>query len=468
MMKAWFVAGALALGGCGVSFEGDDGAPLELERTKSALQNNEALSNVLGAHATFSTTGTLSTSGPFFQELGTNGRRCDVCHQPDQGFTITPSRIALRFARSLGNDPLFRVVDGAVSPLANVSTFAAKRQAYELLLTRGLIRVGIGIPEGAEFDLVDVDDPAGYASAQELSLFRRPLPATNLRFNAVVMWDGRESRHGQSFDASLRSQAVNATRGHAETSVAPSAAQQRQIVDFEIALHTAQVRDNVAGSLYDPTQGILGGPMPLASQPFYVGINSAVGDSRTAAAHDARVFTLFDGWPTTPTDGSEAAERRAAIARGQRIFNEKPVSIRNTPGINDDPALGSPTELIGTCGTCHNAPNVGSGSEGLFLNVRVATPGRAVNAMPLYTLRNRQTGQEVQTTDPGRALITGKWADIQRFKVPGLRGLAARAPYFHDGRALTLEDLVDFYDGYLRLSLTAQEQADLVAFLSAL
>ncbi len=46
---------------------------------------------------------------------------------------------------------------------------------------------------GAEFELVAVDDPYGHASAQDLSLFRRPLPATNLKFLSTVMWDGRET-----------------------------------------------------------------------------------------------------------------------------------------------------------------------------------------------------------------------------------------------------------------------------------
>jgi hypothetical protein len=56
-----------------------------------------------------------------------------------------------------------------------------------MLLTKGLIRVGIGVPSNAEFELIEVDDPYGYASAIELSLFRRPLPTTNLPFLATVM-----------------------------------------------------------------------------------------------------------------------------------------------------------------------------------------------------------------------------------------------------------------------------------------
>jgi len=62
-----------------------------------------------------------------------------------------------------------------------------------MLLDKGLIRVGIGIPRDAEFELIAADDPYRYASAAELSLFRRPLPATNLKFLTAVMWDGRET-----------------------------------------------------------------------------------------------------------------------------------------------------------------------------------------------------------------------------------------------------------------------------------
>ena len=44
--------------------------------------------------------------------------------------------------------------------------------------------------------------------------------------------------------------------------------------------------------------------------------------------------------------------------------------------------------------------------------------------MPLYTFRNNTTGEVIKTTDPGRALITGKWKHMNVFKGPILRGLA--------------------------------------------
>jgi cytochrome c peroxidase len=88
--------------------------------------------------------------------------------------------------------------------------------------------------------------------------------------------------------------------------------------------------------------------------------------------------------------------------------------------------------------------------------------------MPLYTLRNKLTLQTVQTTDPGRALITGKWKDIGRFKGPILRALATRAPYFHNGSAQDLPAVVDFYDQRFQIGFTEQEKNDLVAFLRTL
>jgi cytochrome c peroxidase len=88
--------------------------------------------------------------------------------------------------------------------------------------------------------------------------------------------------------------------------------------------------------------------------------------------------------------------------------------------------------------------------------------------LPLYTLRNLQTGQIRRTTDPGRALLTGKWKDIGKFKGPVLRGLAARAAYFHNGFAADLMQAVDFYDTRFSIGFTDEEKADLVAFLEAL
>jgi cytochrome c peroxidase len=157
---------------------------------------------------------------------------------------------------------------------------------------------------------------------------------------------------------------------------------------------------------------------------------------------------------------------KASIARGQTIFNSKPISITGVAGLND--AVGGP--IVGTCGTCHDAFNVGNHSVSAPLNIGVAdlTNPLGVGYLPVIALRNSTTGATIQTTDPARALITGKWADIGKVKGPILRGLASRAPYFHNGSANTLSDVVNFYDQRFGIGLTAQEKADLAAFLAAL
>src|SRR5579864_5308438 len=113
-----------------------------------------AFRNASGAAATYSTKGSIDLTNPFFQVLGTNGRSCVTCHEPADGWTVTPPGIRARFEATAGTDPIFRTNDGSVSPNADVSTLEARLVAYNMLLSKGLIRVGIGIPNNAEFDLV--------------------------------------------------------------------------------------------------------------------------------------------------------------------------------------------------------------------------------------------------------------------------------------------------------------------------
>lgn len=447
--------------------------------------------NASGFAATFSVTGSIDTGSPFFQSLGTNGRSCSSCHQESEGWSVTPAGIRARFQASHGTDPIFRLNDGANSPNANVATESARLSAYSMLLNRGLIRVGIGMPAGAEFELVNADDPYGYASAQELSLFRRPLPSTNLKFLSTVMWDAREtfkdpassecilgtSTCFASIHFDLADQSNAATLGHAQGAQPLSQAQREAIVAFETSLFTAQIFDNDAKRL--TAHDAKGGPKQLSRQPFYFGINDVVdGDYRTHAPFDPNVFKLYGNWNRAhvgneadddendgAAGGRDVVSARLAVARGEVLFNTKPITITGVKGINDD--LNAPI-FHGTCTTCHDTPGSGNHSIPAPLDIGLADATRRTPDMPLYTIRNRTTGQVIQTTDPGRALHTGKWKDIGRFKGPILRALAARAPYFHNGLAKDLGSAVDFYNERFSIGITDREKADLVAFLQTL
>ena len=65
-------------------------------------------------------------------------------------------------------------------------------------------------------------------------------------------------------------------------------------------------------------------------------------------------------------------------------------------------------------------------------------------------------------------MITGLWKDVGRLKGPVLRGLSSRAPYFHNGSAGSLDDVVTYYDKRFKIGFTPQERRDLVAFLGTL
>jgi hypothetical protein len=469
-----------------------------------------------GAFTTVSSQGFIDLGNEFFQDLGSNGRRCVSCHLPTAGWTVTPAQLRAVFDATdggalddgFGLGAVFRTNDGSNSPGADVSTLARRRTAYSMLLTRGLIRVGLPVPASAEFELVAVDDPYHFASAAELSLFRRPLPTANLKFDSTVMWDGRETVPGAPVPSDLATQASDATTGHAQ-GMPLTAAQRASIVQFELALTSAQIFDTHARDLDD--RGARGGPDEIHLQDFYIGINDNFGDSKTRAAFSPVVFNLFDRWANIGRDDHSCDARhdhgrgygygngyghdnhgrcrcqdskhgngyghgrddrrdeaRRAIARGQAIFNTHKISISGVSGINDEAAFGKPATLTGTCTSCHNTPNGGNHSVVAPLNIGLVDEARRTADMPLYTLRNKTTHEIVKVTDPGRAMISGKWAHIGRFKGPMLRNLAVRAPYFHNGLADDLEAVVDFYDTRFHIGFTRQQRSDLVAFLRAL
>jgi cytochrome c peroxidase len=443
--------------------------------------------NGSGAAATFADAGFIDTGNPFFKPFG-NGRSCASCHQQDDAWSLTPRSVQAMFNATDGSDPLFMPVDGANSPLADVSSVDARRAAYNMLLNKAVIRVGQGIPANAEFELVKADDPYNYASSKELSLFRRPLPAANLKFLAAVMWDGRETyqdphssicfsgstRCYGPLDYNLGSQAAHAVTGHAQAAQGLTPDEQAAIVRFEKGLFTAQLYDNDAGLLTGA--GGTGGPLALSKTDFYFGINDAgAGDYHTKAAFTPFAMNLYDAWNTAstnladpdtpPSRAASVTAARQAIARGQVLFNTRQFDMTGVAGLNDDFKI---TVVKGTCTTCHNAPNAGSHPTPLVFNIGLSDAARRTADMPLYTLKNKATGDIMQTMDPGVALQTGKWQDVGRFKIPTLRALAARPPYFHDGSAATLADVVSFYNQRFNIGFTPQEMADLTAFLKAL
>ena len=89
-------------------------------------------------------------------------------------------------------------------------------------------------------------------------------------------------------------------------------------------------------------------------------------------------------------------------------------------------------------------------------------------AVPGASAQDRARGAIARGEGTFNNRPTGKWTDVGRFKTPNLRGLAAPAPYVHDGSAPDLDAVVRFYERRFQMGLTPQEAADLGAFLRAI
>src|SRR5882724_3531148 len=98
---------------------------------------------------------TDTTKNAFFEDIGTNSRRCVTCHQASDAWSVTPKHIQARFAASRGTDPIFRPNDGSGCPTQDTSTEDARREAYSLLLNKGLIRIELPVPANAEFTVMN-------------------------------------------------------------------------------------------------------------------------------------------------------------------------------------------------------------------------------------------------------------------------------------------------------------------------
>jgi cytochrome c peroxidase len=214
------------------------------------------------------------------------------------------------------------------------------------------------------------------------------------------------------------------------------------------------------------------------------------------------VFTDFAAFAQA-TGSSAQIAKRESIARGEAIFDTRAFAISNVPGLNDvtGPPDGSKPSSIGTCSTCHNNMNVGNDT---FLDPKrtdvmdngsnvlppssdfpvfafycpiapFGSPGHMnFFSNPVQSAYCQQlpgsptTCNEFDTTDPGEGLADGECNDLGKFKVPVLRGLASRAPFFHGGNVATMIDLVNFYDKRFSIGLSAKDKTDLVNFLNTL
>jgi hypothetical protein len=427
---------------------------------------------------------------PFFTPLGSNGRACVTCHQPAYGMSFSAEAARELWRRTNGKDPLFAAIDGSNCP--DQPQELAK--SHSLLLNRGLIRVFLPIPKNVEFRIEVVSDPAGCntspthglkSATPMVSVYRRPRMAANLKYvtnggPALVLklggladTDPATGRPvGMNFmadarEATLATQARSAAIGHIQAK-SITEEQLRRIVDFESQVYVAQISDRTAGNLVEP-----GGPATLGPK--------AMADHRPGVLGDNDydpVFLFFDSWKKS---GSTAREQvRASIARGSDIFMFRQFWLRDATHINSI-GLGNP--LKRTCATCHNAQMTGQDLSAGWVDLGTTNYPRwtepplysDAQELPVFKVTCKATaqphpylGRVIYTTDPGRALISGRCVDVGSIVMQQFRGLSARAPYFSNGSAKNLRELVDYYDRRFDMKLTEIDKQDLINFLGVL
>jgi cytochrome c peroxidase len=181
--------------------------------------------------------------------------------------------------------------------------------------------------------------------------------------------------------------------------------------------------------------------------------------------------------------GDARSTARESIARGHDVFFYRTFWIKDAMHLNTV-GLGNPVKR--TCATCHGMHMTGMDTANGWMDIGTTnlpwateTPqspwAKQAPEMPLFKLTCDKSvaphpflGRVIYTQDPGRALITGRCNDIGTIVMQQFRGLAARAPYFSNGSARDLRELVDFYDRRFNIQYSEQEKQDLVHFLSVL
>jgi hypothetical protein len=453
--------------------------------------------NANGTVTTLSLAGPVETRNhPFFTSLGSNGRACVTCHQPADGMSISVTTIQHRWQATEGKDPLFAAIDGSDCP----SLGQQLASSHSLLLQRGLFRIARPWPPRdaagkvitPEFKIEVIRDPTHcnldpvyglHSKNPTVSVYRRTRPATNLKYLTAVGFPFEpktglplplDPETGQqvsgnilsdSRDPTLRAQAMDAMRVHLQVMGDPDAAQIAQIIAFESEIYTAQSTDKKGGKL--DGAGAKGGPATLASVQA-----GALQYSREPIWQEFLPWS--DATSLVLADSEEQRQFRASVARGADVFVNRSFLISDSAGITN---MGFGNPVRNGCAFCHNMQRTGMDVAPGQIDIGITNSPFAESStnMPLFRLTcgpnfapHPHLGAVVFSQDPGYALTTGRCRDIGKITAQQMRALAARPPYFSDGSAKTIREIVDYYDRRYRIGYTEQEKQDLTNLMSVL
>jgi cytochrome c peroxidase len=342
------------------------------------------------------------------ETFGGNGRTCRTCHSKKTG-TFSPEEALARLAED-PNDPLF-LHDGLDDGLAGTTR----------ITEHATVRIEIPLPP----DVMLADDPT-----RRSVILNRGTPTTmdTPALDRFLMYDTREPN--------LQRQAFNAIHGHAQNTREPTALELDLIKEFQQT------------------------------------------DSRFFSSQALQDFANGGPPPQLPPGTTDSEQR------GRAMFDNVPFDGVTTRGL---------------CNTCHSGPMLnqfapdnpfGGPPGGRRGGIGIEERNLIGNPVYSFVVTNPDGSTVIiNTPDPGAMLTTpvpgpppgsgfpspprAFFANL--FKIPSLWGVKDTAPYFHDNSAKTLEDVADHYAFFFLTSpsttgfmFTAQDQADMVAFLKLL
>jgi cytochrome c peroxidase len=361
---------------------GDEAAQLggilrEIEREDSSLTGNDKKKALKGA---------INFFMPF---PGGNGRSCATCHNPQDGFSLSPATVEARWRRLQrarrinpnADDPLFRSIDADDGD-----------QDFTLLRTRALIKVRAPLPDRVRM----TDDP----TATHVTLSRAVPPLNMLKHTAPYQQD-RTAK-------TLEEQALGAVNAHMEPTVQPTEEFLETVAEFQRHIFSSAKVKKLSNAID------AGGTLPDIDPPL--------------TAFERRGKERFDFFCAKCHGGPSQVQNLE-----NRIFppfdgSSNPVSLNVV--VSNPPPTGFPI-----------SPIQGPGFDLPTQRLTVSLPNG--------------TSVVLVSSDPGTVLTDVKALEtvggnqvFNRFDIPQLRGINKTAPYFHDHRAKTLEEVVKHYQQF--------------------
>ncbi len=361
----------------------------ELVAVLRELESDEALA---GGDAASRRARHLAVQGAvnFFRPFaGGNGRSCATCHDPRDGFSLSPARVEARWQRlqrarrddPSAADPLFRPLDAD----DGVDDFT-------LLRTRALFKVRVALPPRVRL----TDDP----TATHVTVSRAVTPLNLLKHTAPYQLDRSA--------ATLEAQALAAVNQHMEPTAQPSTAFLESVAEFQRHIFSsAKVR----------------------------ALSAAIDRGAPIPSHDPPLTELEQR-------GKERFDDFCGRCHGG------PAQVRNLENRIFPPFDGS-TNPVSINVIVSNPPPAGFGAS------PIQGPGFDLPAQRFSIDLPNGSSIVLTSSDPGTVLTdenaletVGGNQVFNRFDIPQLRGINQTAPYFHDHRARTLEEVVGHYQRF--------------------